>query len=60
MNRLITVVLWVLMIPTFLALLIALLDLLPDSPLNEYRIHLVVLFIALGGLMRRRLKKQSK
>ncbi|WP_445383054.1 hypothetical protein [Robiginitalea sp. IMCC43444] len=60
MNRLITIVLWVILIPVSLALLIALLDLWPEGPLGEYRIHLVVVFIALGVFMRKRLKKQSR
>lgn len=59
MDRLTSIVLWIILILNFAALLIALTNLWPDSPLNEYRIHLVVLFIALGGFMRRRLKKPS-
>lgn len=57
MKRAAQILIWSLFLINLLALVLALTDLWPDNALQGYRIHLVVILIVLGGVLRRLTKK---
>ncbi|ALM06416.1 hypothetical protein SB49_00255 [Sediminicola sp. YIK13] len=60
MDRIITLLLWVLLIANAVALIVTLIDLWPDNPLKEYSFLLGISFITLGGLARQVNKRKSE
>lgn len=60
MNRIVTLLLWILLILNAVALIVTLIDLWPDNPLKEYSFLLGISFITLGGLTRQAIKRKSE
>ncbi len=64
MNKTLRTSLWIigtlLLIANFFALVIALTDIIPESPLKEYGLLIGISFIVIGGFMRQAYYTQKK
>ena len=60
MKIVIRLLLWAILIVNAIALIVTLLEMWPENPLNEYKILLVVSFITISGFLRLALKEKRK